>query len=264
MPGQLEDLDVSAAVAQTTVRIERSPRWVRAFLGGKPIADSNRALLALEPGRLPVYYFPKEHVRMDVLRPSDDPDGGASGPSQRHLYTLESNGRTVQDVGWSWLEPDAAHAQLKDHIAFYWAKLDEWFEEDEQVFVHPRDPRKRVDVMPSSRNVSVLIDREVIASTSRPHLLFETDLPTRYYIPRMDVRLELLEPSDTTTQCPYKGRAIYWSVRIGGRLYRDLVWSYSFPIPECPKIAQLLAFFNERVDIFVDGELQPQPVTPWS
>src|SRR5262249_43582499 len=154
-------------------------------------------------------------VRMDLLRPTAYSASSAGADSDRVRWLLESDGRTVDNVGWSYAEPDQAHAALKDHIAFYWDKLDAWFEEDQEVFVHPRDPYKRVDVMASSRHVRVVLDGEVIAETDRPHLLFETGLPTRYYIPQTDVRLDLLQPSDKSTQCPYKGSAVYWSVRTG-------------------------------------------------
>jgi uncharacterized protein (DUF427 family) len=253
----LEDIDIGAIDGQETVRIESCPRWVRAFFGGRPIADSKRVLLVFEPRRLPVYYFPLEDVRTDLLRPS-----GRDSALVR--WTLASGDRTVDNVGWSYRHPDAAHAQLRDHIAFYWDRLDAWFEEDQEVFAHPRSPHHRVDALPSSRHVKVVVDGETVAETRRPHLLFETGLPTRYYIPRTDVRLDLLEESATTTQCPYKGRAVYWSVRAGGTVHRDLVWSYPFPIPECPKIEQLLAFFNEKVDLYVDGLLQERPRTMWS
>ena len=171
-------------------------------------------------------------------------------------WNLELEGRTVENAAWTYREPDAARAALKDHVAFYWGKLDAWFEEDEEVFVHPRDPHKRVDVLPSSRHVRVEVDGQVVADTQHPSLLFETGLPTRYYIPQLDVRLDLLESSPTTTQCPYKGKAVYWSIRAGDTLHKDLVWSYPFPIAECPKIEKLMAFYNEKLDIYVDGELQ--------
>jgi uncharacterized protein (DUF427 family) len=256
LPQGQEQLDI--------VRIEPSPRWVRAYFGGRPIADSRHVLLVFEPRRLPVYYFPLVDVRMELLRPSDYATSRAGTRSDRQRWTLESEGRTVPNVAWSFPQPDQAHAPLKDHIAFYWDKLDAWFEEDQEVFVHPRDPHKRVDVMASSRHVRVVLDGQVVADTHRPHLLFETGLPTRYYIPQTDVRLDLLEQSDTLTQCPYKGRAVYWSIRAGREINKDLVWSYPFPIPECTRIAQLMAFFNEKLDIYVDGELQPRPKTNWS
>jgi uncharacterized protein (DUF427 family) len=142
--------------------------------------------------------------------------------------------------------------------------MDAWYEEDDEVFVHPRDPHHRVDVLNSSRHVKVVVEGVVVAETRRPRLLFETGLPTRYYIPKIDVRMDLLEPTDSITACPYKGRASYWSVRAGERLLEDLVWVYPAPIPECPKIENLLSFYNEKVDIYVDGELQPRPKTHWS
>jgi uncharacterized protein (DUF427 family) len=244
------------------VRIEPSPRRVRAFFAGEPIADSTRVLLVFEPRRLPVYYFPMADVRMDLLRPTAHTQATPEGSTAR--WSLESHGRSVDNVGWSYREPDEARTALKDYVAFYWGKLDAWYEEDDEVFVHPRDPYHRVDVLNSSRHVKVVIDGTVVADTRRPRLLFETSLPTRYYIPKVDARLDLLEPTDTVTQCPYKGRARYWSVRIGDKVHKDLVWGYPFPIPECSKIENLVCFYNEHLDIYVDGELQPRPRTPWS
>jgi uncharacterized protein (DUF427 family) len=265
MTQALEDQVLPAGADRTNnaqVRIEPSPRRVRAFFAGEPIADSRRVLLVFEPRRLPVYYFPVKDVRMDLLRPTAHSQAAPEGPTAR--WSLESHGRSVDNVGWSYREPDEARAALKDHIAFYWGKLDSWFEEDDEVFVHPRDPYHRVDVLNSSRHIRVVIDGTVVAETRRPRLLFETSLPTRYYIPKVDVRVDLLEPSDTITQCPYKGRASYWSVRIGDQVHKDLVWGYPAPIAECPKIENLLCFYNEHVDIYVDGELQPRPKTSWS
>jgi uncharacterized protein (DUF427 family) len=103
-----------------------------------------------------------------------------------------------------------------------------------------------------------------MGETRRPMLLFETGLPTRYYIPKLDVRMDLLEPSDSVTRCPYKGVARHWSARVGDKLVKDIVWSYPAPIPECPKIENLLSFYNERVDLYVDGVLQDRPITPFS
>ena len=119
-------------------------------------------------------------------------------------------------------------------------------------------------MLASSRHVVVAVGGEVVAESTRPYLLFETHLPVRYYLPREDVRMDLLEDSEHTSRCPYKGRARYWSVRAGGELLDDLAWSYEAPIPEQPRIAGLVAFFNERVDLRVNGEDQPRPITPWS
>jgi len=247
----------------SAVRIEPSPRRVRAFLHGVPVADSKEVKLVFEPRRLPVYYFPLPDVRADLLRPTDYTVAqGREAALTR--WNLELGDRRVENAAWGYAEPDAEHASLKDHVAFFWAKLDAWYEEDDEVFVHPRDPYHRVDVLNSSRHVRVVVDGQTVADTPRPRLLFETGLPTRYYVPKADVRMDMLEPSDTSSACPYKGHASYWSVRVGDKLFNDLVWGYPAPIPECPKIENLLSFYNEKLDIYVDGELQPRPTTPWS
>ncbi len=145
--------------------------------------------------------------------------------------------------------------EIKGYLAFYWNRMDAWYEEEEEIFLHPRDPYKRVDVLKSSRHVRVVLPGEIIAESDRPHLLFETGLPPRYYLPEEDVRMDLLEQSESTSICPYKGKAVYWSARIGDEFFEDLAWSYPDPIVECPKIKGLLAFYPERVEeIVVDGE----------
>jgi uncharacterized protein (DUF427 family) len=224
------------------------------------IADSKRALLVFTPNRLPVYWFPAQDVRRDLLVPAHQ-GSAASGIAR---WTLQVGERVAPNAAWSYLDPGPELAALKDHFAFYWSRMDAWFEEDDEVFVHPRDPYRRVDVLHSSRHVRVELDGQVIAESRRPRLLFESGLPTRYYLPKQDVRMDLLQPSAKTTRCPYKGEADYWSLRMGELFVPDIVWSYPAPIPECPKIEDLLSFFNERVDIIVDGELQPRPQTQWS
>jgi uncharacterized protein (DUF427 family) len=142
--------------------------------------------------------------------------------------------------------------------------MDEWLEEDEPVYTHPRDPYKRVDILASSRHVRVAVDGVTVADSVRPRILFETGLPPRYYLPLSDIRAELLIPSETQTRCPYKGTAGYWSVDTGHGMHRDLVWIYRAPLPESQKIAGLACFYNERVDLYIDGELQERPRTPFS
>ena len=162
---------------------------------------------------------------------------------------------------WAYEDPIAERADIKGHVAFYWDKLDHWFEEDEEVFVHPRDPHHRVDACRSSRQLRVVIGGETVAESSRPVLVFETGLPTRYYIPKLDVRLELLTPTDTVTRCPYKGHARYWSAEG----VTDAAWSYTYPLPAVTAIAGHISFFQERVDeTWVDGEQVERPQTQWS
>jgi uncharacterized protein (DUF427 family) len=143
--------------------------------------------------------------------------------------------------------------------------MDAWYEEDQRVFAHARDPYKRVDILPGSRHVRIVLGGVTIADTQHPQILLETGLPTRYYIPEQDIRMELLEPRGTITRCPYKGKAVYWSARIGDKVFKDIMWSYRNPLPAYVPIAKLLCFFNERVDaIYVDDELMPRPKTIWS
>ncbi len=265
MPESLEDLDVGAVRpdASRRIRVERSPRRVRAVLNHVAVADSKRVLLLFERGHLPIYYFPPEDVRMDLLEPTQRTThcpykGDAS------YWTVKVGDRTAENAAWGYLEPLPDRTDIKGHVAFYWNRMDAWYEEDDEVFVHARDPYHRVDVLNSSRHVRVEVGGQTLADTHRPRLLFETSLPVRYYIPKADVRMDLLEPTDTVTACPYKGQARYWSANTGDTAVKDVAWSYPAPIPECPKVEQFVAFFNERVDLYVDGELQPRPKTPWS
>jgi uncharacterized protein (DUF427 family) len=244
------------------IRFEPVHRRVRVMFGGVTIADSARVMLMLENRRLAVYYFPASDVRLDLFVPTDF-KAPHPGKGEASFYSIRVGDRIVEKAAWRYLQPE--RPDLKDYVAFYWDKMDAWFEEDDEVFVHPRDPYHRVDVLHSSRHVKVVVGGEVVAETTRPRLLFETSLPTRYYIPKLDVRLDLLTPTTTSTRCPYKGKASYWTVNVGGKQFTDIVWSYPAPIPECPKIENLLCFYNEKVDaVYVDGELQARPVTPWS
>jgi uncharacterized protein (DUF427 family) len=240
------------------LRFEPSCRWVRARLGGETIADSREPVLVWEPGRvLPIYCFPREDVRTELLRPEAPQQEGAA--ARARSWALQVDGQVVEAAAWSYDDAD-----LSEHIALRWDAMDAWYEEEEEVFVHPRDPHHRVDVMPSSRHVRVELEGQLLAESRAPRLLFETGLPTRFYMPRADVRTELLGPTGLHSSCPYKGLASYSSVRVGDRLHENIAWSYLDPIPEIPKIRELIAFFNERVDIWVDGQPQERPRTQWS
>jgi uncharacterized protein (DUF427 family) len=242
-------------------RLEPSPRWVRVRAGAVWVADSREALLLAwyGPSTLPSYWFPARDVRTDLLRPSD-----AARNDGMVAHDVLAGDAVLTGAATLFRDPPAPLAAVRDHWSFTWDGRLSWFEEALEVHVHARDTTKRVDVLPSERHVRVELAGELVAESRRPHALFETSLPTRWYLPPEDVRQELLEPSETVTSCPYKGTARYWSVRAGGELHRDVAWSYPDPIPECPRIAGLVAFFNERVDIVVDGVPQQRPFTPWS
>lgn len=243
---------------------EVSPRWVRAVLGGVTIADSKRTMMLRRAERLPVYYFPKEDVRMDLMELTEHsieavPQGEAS------FWNIKVGETTAENAAWGYLSPPDEWEVIKDYIALEWGKMDSWYEEEEEVFVHLRDPYHRVDVLTSSRHVRVIVAGETLAETRNPKLLFETGFPTRYYFPQQDVRMDLLEPSNLKTRCPYKGIASYWSVKVGEQIMKNIVWGYPNPVIECPKIKDLVCFYNERVEsIYLDGELVPKPITPWS
>jgi uncharacterized protein (DUF427 family) len=245
-------------------RWEDSRRRVRVIFGGVTITDSTHVMLLHEFGRLPVFYFPVEDVRTDLMEATEHHTHSPL-KGEALYWTVRVGNRVAENAAWRYLNPPPGSPEIKDYMAYYWDKMDAWFEEDEQVFAHARDPYKRVDILPSSRHVRVVLGGETIADTRHPRLLLETGLPTRYYIPEQDVRMDLLEPTHTTTRCPYKGQASYWTASIGDRVFKDIVWSYRDPLPACTPIEELLCFFNEKVDaIYVDGEAIAVPKTPWS
>ena len=242
-------------------RVEPTPRWVRVRAGDIWVADSRRALLLAwyGPDILPTYCFPAEDVRTDLLAPSA---GGGSTVAVAH--DVQVGDAVLPGAAMRFGDPGPPLSAVAGHWSFTWDGRVSWFEEALEVHVHARDPTKRVDVVPSERRIRVEVAGQVLAESTRPHALFETTLPTRWYLPVDDVEWELLEPSDTVSQCPYKGTARYWSVRAGGEVHRDLAWSYPEPVVECPRIAGLVCFFNEKVDMVIDGVPQPRPITPWS
>ena len=243
---------VDRARLRDGVHIELSPRRVRTYFGGKLIADSHRALLVYETKRPPAYWLPIADVRMKYLDQKD----ASNGANEVLRWRLRVNEQVVENAARAYAKPAGDLAALDGHLTFYWDEMDAWFEEDEEVFVHPRDPYTRVDTVHSSRHVRVAIGDVVLAETRRPVLLFETGLRTRYYIPKQDVRMDLLQPTSSVSRCPYKGVARYWSGPVGDKMIQDVAWSYPAPIPECPKIENLISFYDERVDFYVDGALQ--------
>src|SRR5919112_1838035 len=251
------------ALQRHILYFEDSPRRGRGVFGGETVADSRRVKLLHETGHLPVYYFPKEDIRMELLEESDHTTR-CPFKGEASYWSVKVGDRVSENAVWGYPEPIDSAPPIAGYVAFYWNRMDHWFEEDEEVYVHPRDPYHRVDVLESSRRVKVSVGGEVIAETERPRVMFETGLPPRYYIPPEDVREEVLLMSETTTRCPYKGVASYWSVEAGGERVEDLVWFYPDPIPEATKIKGLLAFFDEKVDLEVDGERQERPKTQWS
>ena len=239
------------------------PYRLRGLYGGETVFDTLNAKLLYETAHLPVYYVPEDDLRQELLEPSETrthcPHKGDAS-----YRSIRVGDRLEPDAVWTYREPIAPASFLVGHAAFYWAKLDEWLVEDEQVLGHPRDPYHRIDTYRTTRPVRVSLDGETIAESSRAVALFESGLPPRFYLPAEDVRTELLEPSETKTRCAYKGVASYWHVRIGDTLHDDLAWTYEEPDDDGRPIRGLICFFNERVDLEVGGHVPERPVTQWS
>ena len=229
------------------------PKRIRATFNGETIVDSTNAVILRESHHVPVYYFPHGDVRLDLMRPTDHstycPFKGTAS-----YHSLDVGDRLAENVMWSYPDPYVEAMGLDGHGGFYWNKLDAWFEEDEEVFVHARDPKVRIDILASARPVRIVLAGQTVAQSSHAKFLFETGMPTRYYLPRADVTMDLLAPTERRTSCPYKGDASYFSARIGSQVFEDVVWTYPDPVRESAPIKDYLCFYNDRVDaIEVDG-----------
>jgi uncharacterized protein (DUF427 family) len=243
-------------MAATRGRIEPAPRRVRGYLSDRLVFDTTSARYVWEFPYYPQYYIPLSDVRVELLRDENHAQKVQLGPSR--TFSLVSGDKTYESAARVFDDGDGPVAGL---VRFEWDRL-AWFEEDEPIWGHPRNPYVRVDALRSHRHVTVALDGVPLADTHSPVLLFETGLPTRYYIDRTDVAFEHLEPSETQTLCPYKGvTSGYWSVRIEGHLHQDLAWTYHYPLPSVAPITSMVAFYNEKLDITVDGVQLARPQT---
>ena len=262
------------------LRHEPTDKRVRARLGDEVVADTTRALLVWEPRRVvPSYAVPIRDVRADLVpvppvdgatddlglrlpAVSDRPILDPSIPFEVHTaggspVEVRPAGGTSSGRGFLPSDPDLAAHVLLDFTSF------DWLEEDEPIVSHPRDPFHRIDVIRSSRSVRIGLDGHVLAESARATLLFETMLPIRFYLPPEDVSADL-QPSSTRTWCAYKGEASYWSVALPSRTVPDIAWGYRSPLHDAIGVAGLVAFFDERLDVVLDGQPRERPVTPWS
>ena len=246
---------------RSRVRTEPGHRKIRTYLGGELVAETTSPLLVWEKPYYPVYYFPTSDVRMDLLTETGETKRSPSR-GDATLFTVATSGTKAEGAAYRHL--DSPVAELRDYVAFDWDAMDSWFEENEEVYVHARDPYTRVDVLQSSRHIEVVIDGVKVADSKTPRLLFETGLPVRYYLPKTDVRMDLLEATDLHTKCPYKGTASYYDVVIEGNRHENVVWWYPFAAEESQRVAGLVSFYNEKLDIYVDGELETKPKTMFS
>ena len=241
------------------VRTERSNKRVRVILGGEVVVDTTSPLLVWEVPYYPTYYFPEADVKTELLVETGET---RRSPSRGEATQYLVKAGTGEGAAYAYHDPKIP--ELAGHYALVWKTMDHWFEEDEEVYVHPRDPNTRLDILPSSRRVRVEIDGVTIADSTNASFLFETGLPVRYYVPKTDVRMDLLTPTDLATACPYKGTARYWSVTVDGESNDNIVWGYDTPLPESQKVGGLVAFYNEKLDIYIDEVLQERPKTMFS
>ena len=249
--------DYPAAITRVN-HVEPVPRRIRAFLGGEQVLDTTRALYVWEWPYYPQYYIPLADVRRDLLEAEGHTQQTGRGAAEIHGLRVGP----VHRPRAARLLAESPIAGLGGTVRFDWAALDAWFEEDEQVFVHPRNPYVRVDALRSNRPVHVELEGVVLADARSSVMVFETGLPTRYYLSRTEVDFRHLIPSGTVTSCPYKGMTSgYWSIRAGGTVHEDLAWAYDFPTRQLLPIAGLIAFYNEKVDIFLDGQRLERPQT---
>jgi uncharacterized protein (DUF427 family) len=261
---------IMASVPQ--LRFDKAPQRVRVRHGSHTICDTTAAVLVWEPRRIvPMYAVPEDAIEAE-LAPAGEPVLAAPvdlppvmGPANFATHTCAGqpldvliDGEVIRSAAFRLDEPDLAGLVLLDFSAF------DWLEEDQPAVGHPHDPFKRIDTLHSSRHVVVSLDGAVLADTVRPVALLETHLPTRWYIPRDDVRMDLLEPSDHRTTCAYKGHASYFSAVGAGESGRAIAWTYTEPLRDATSVRDMVCFFAERSDLTVDDELVARPVTPWS
>jgi len=237
--------------------VESGHKRVRTYVDGELVADTLAPLLVWEAPYYPTYYFPAADVRAELVPTGTTERSASRGTGE--VFDVVTARRTVPAAARRYT--DSPFVELRDAVRLDWAAMDEWMEEDEPVYTHARDPYTRVDILASSRSVRIELDGVVLAESHSPRILFESHLPPRYYLPLCDLRLELFRPSPTVTHCPYKGAASYLTLDLAGQTYPDFAWIYRSPLPESQKVAGLACFYNEKVDLFIDGVRQERPHT---
>ena len=230
---------------------EDYPRRMRALLGGETVVDSERGKLLFESNIPPVLYLPEDDLAPGVTE-STSHATHCPFKGDAAYWSLRVGDRVAENAVWGYPEPGERARWLKGYVSIYWGAVDQWLQEDEPLVGHLRDPYHRVDVRSSTRRVRVTAGGELLAETTQPKLLFETSLPTRYYIPRADVPAERLSATEKVTHCPYKGEASYWSASVGDELLEDVAWGYAEPLPEAAAVRDHLSFTGEGVEIEVE------------
>jgi uncharacterized protein (DUF427 family) len=226
-----------------------NPRRIRGFSNGELVVDSTDVLGVWDNRHYPSWYFPYDDVLVDLEPSGETRDVAGVGVVLVHDVLL-GNRRLVGPA----VVPDmSCDPAVQGRVRFDFDAVDRWFEEDVEVFSEPRNPYVRVDALASSRHVKVSHAGEVVAETTKPVLLFETGVATRFYVPAVHVRLDFLARSDRSTSCPYKGFASYFSITVDGSELENSAWTYQTPFPAVTSIAGMICFYTNRLVVEVDG-----------
>lgn len=241
---------------QRMLYVEDVPKRVRGMLAGRTIVDTRRAKMLWESGELAHWVFPIGEIAAGALETATH---GASDPAKGPVlhYNVRSGDRFEGNAAWQYPEPPESAAFLKDLVAIDFDKLDAWFEEDDEIHGHPRDPYHRFDCRHSSDNIVVRIGSETIAQTQHAIKLFETSTPMRVYVPMDVVKPGVLVPSETRTFCPYKGEAAYFHVHAGDHTIRDGAWTLPQPLGEAIVCLNHVSFWRGDTVVEVNGERVP-------
>jgi uncharacterized protein (DUF427 family) len=237
---------------------KRGQTRIRAFSAGRLVADADGALLVWESSSFPRYFFAPDDLKAELRPAGQGTPSGSLGPSE--VFDVVVGDRMLERAARRYREAPAE--EMRDSFTLTWSAFDTWLEEDEVLHTHPRSPYVRIDALPSGRHVRVVAGGEVVADSHRPIMLTETGLGPRYYLPRADVRMDLLTPTDTVSHCPYKGAASYWTLNVGELELTDVVWGYDTPLREVLRVAGTVCFWPEKsadLELYVDGERVGRP-----
>ena len=235
-------------------------KWIRGTLDGLTVVNARDFMFVWEVSYWPWWFFSRDDIAAEIVLAVPGEDGVALADGQRPtFYDLVIGDHVLECAARGY--PDSTNDALRDLVAIDFGALDHWFEEDIEVYVHPRSPFTRVDALASSRHVVVSLDGVVLADSRKPTILYETGAPGRHYLPALDVELGLLSRNSNQASCPYKGDAHFYSAMINGTLVDDIAWQYTLPRAEVLPVAGMICFYDERVDVDVDGVRQARPVS---
>ncbi len=223
-----------------SIFLEKTEKWIRAKFDNQIVANSKNASILFEDGHLPIYYFPKKDINMNLLK-KNSKTSNCPFKGDATYWDLKTSNEESLNSAWSYENPIKGQDELKGLIAFYWNKIGNWYEEDEEIFSYPKDPYVRIDTLKSSRNIKVYIEKDLILSTNKSIVLYETHNPPKYFFSIKDIKVNLVF-SETIFRCPYKGISNYLSIRENNKLLKNVIMQYNQPKPEVSILKNLVCF----------------------